>query len=84
MRQVIIFEQRSVPDDVYGGQRVVKTEKARAIFHRWGMHLRQTAAIVELNDGAVEYVAPDMIKFVDPIVLRVHNQTAVPANLEAA
>lgn len=86
MRQVIIFEQHSIADDTYGGTRVVKAEKARGTFHKWGMDLRQVVAIVEMVDGTVEYIAPDMIKFINPVAQRKCGTTVVANTnvLEAA
>lgn len=80
MRQVFVFEQRQVSDDTYGGYRVMKVEKARGFFHRWATYLGQTAAVVELEDGTVEYVSPDMVKFYDPFIFRIAGQVAIPAS----
>ncbi len=68
MRQVIVFEEKAIPDDVYSGQRIAKVERFRGTFHRWGSAiLGQTVAIVERTDGTVENVAADMIKFIEPL-----------------
>ena len=64
MRSVIVYKyQRNAATKTHD-----KVEDGTASFHQWGLECdvgSYSVAIVEREDGTIEMIAPDMIKFIE-------------------
>ena len=71
LRKVQVYKWERVKID--GAYKTVQAETVKGLFHQWGVNFEEfesgpanyTVAIVELDDGSVEMVPANLIKFIE-------------------